>query len=211
MSQADTSSRKVVPPRQRLRALGFTLMELMVTLSVAAILLAIAAPSFTSIFNTNRLAGSANELLATLQSARIEAVRRNLRTVVCRSDDGSTCNTAGGNWGGWLAFVDTNANGVYDPGPVPTGDVLLRTNTIATPVVVNASPAVSGASSRIVFRPDGFAHAADGTLLVATIGVCIVTTQPTINARDVSMVSGSRVSVVTPSAARAACAAPPTD
>jgi type IV fimbrial biogenesis protein FimT len=184
------------------RQRGFTLMELIVTMAVAAILIAIAAPSFASIFNANRLSGTANELLATMQSARIEAIRRNARTVVCRSDNGSSCNTANGNWGGWISFVDVDSSGSFN-----AGDVLLRTNIVSAPVQVTASTAVSGASSQVVFRADGMAHAANGTLLVATIGVCIPTTLPKENARDVSIATGSRVSVALRNGG-GACAAP---
>jgi type IV fimbrial biogenesis protein FimT len=203
MSHAITLLKKVRSPHPPSRPGGFTLIELMVTISVAAIMIALAAPSFASIFNINRLTGTANELLATLQSARIEAVRRNLRTVVCRSDDGATCNTASGDWGGWISFVDTDRSGVFN-----TGDVLLRTNTITAPVRVTASPAISGDSSRVSFGSDGFAHATNGTMLTATVGVCIVTAQPDLNTRDVAIATGSRVSVVSPPLRRATCAAP---
>lgn len=55
---------------------GFTLIELMVTLSVLGVLLALAAPSFTRLIATNRLASETNEFIATLHLARSEAVRR---------------------------------------------------------------------------------------------------------------------------------------
>ena len=188
--------------RGRQRQLGVTVVELMIGLAVAAILLAVASSSFVAIFNANRLAGSANELLATLQSARIEALRRNQRTVVCRSDDGATCNTSAGDWGGWISFIDADRDGTFS-----AGDTLLRSNLVNAPLKITASPAVSGASNRIIFRADGMAHAASGTLLAATIGVCIPTGQPALNARDVSIASGSRVSV-DPRNGAGACAAP---
>lgn len=189
-------------PIEPLRQRGVTVIELMVTIAVAAILIAIAIPSFATIFNSNRLAGSANELLATLQTARVEAIRRNLRTVVCRSDNGATCNTAAGNWGGWIAFVDTDNSSTFN-----AGDVLLSSTLVAASVKITASPAVSGASNQIIFRPDGMAHAASGILLAATIGVCIATTQPPQNARDVTIMSGSRLSIDTRNGG-GACAAP---
>mgnify|MGYP003409916381 CR=1 FL=1 len=98
---------------------GFTLIEVVVTMAVFAILVALAAPSFTSVINNNRLTGNANELLSTLQSARMEAVRRNARVVICRNDTpdaGAACNTAGGAWLGWMSFVDADRDGDFDAG-----------------------------------------------------------------------------------------------
>ena len=188
--------------RGRQRQLGVTVVELMIGLAVAAILLAVASSSFVAIFNTNRLVGTANELLTTLQSARVEALRSNQRTVVCRSDDGATCSASPGDWGGWISFIDADRDGTFS-----AGDTLLRSNIVNPPLKITASPAVSGASNVIVFRADGMSHAASGALLAATIGVCILTNQPVQNARDVSIASGSRISIG-PRNGAGACAAP---
>ena len=207
MPIAITSGSNTVLFRNRQRQLGVTVVELMIGLAVAAILLAVASSSFVAIVNANRLAGTANELLATLQSARVEALRRNQRIVVCSSNDGATCNTPVGDWGGWISFIDTNRDGIFNAGddgfPVP-----LRSNIVAAPIVITGSPAVAGAANSIVFRSDGMSHAATGALLVGTVGVCILTSQPVQNARDVSIFSGSRISI-DPRNGAGACAAPP--
>lgn len=83
---------------------GFTLIELLVTIAVLAILIAAAVPSFTSLINANRLSTQANEMVATLQMARSEAVRLNTSVVVCRSTDGATC-AAAGRWDRWITRV----------------------------------------------------------------------------------------------------------
>jgi type IV fimbrial biogenesis protein FimT len=56
---------------------GFTLVELMVTLSVMGILLAVAVPSFGDMLGRRRLEGALNELRIDLQFTRSEALRRN--------------------------------------------------------------------------------------------------------------------------------------
>lgn len=93
---------------------GFTLLELMVVIAIAAILLALALPSFTSTLRSNRVATSTNELLATLSLARSEAVRNTRGAGVCTSADGGAC---GGDWdSGWLVWGDSNGNGALDAG-----------------------------------------------------------------------------------------------
>lgn len=183
---------------------GFTLVELMVTVAVVAIMAAIAAPSFTSLINSNRLTGVANELVATLQGARTEAVRRNERVVVCRSEDGTTCAGPGDLWPAWVVFADANSNGALN-----AGEPVIRSGTGHPNVQIRASAALT--ADRMVFRPDGFARDSatpTGALLNATLGVCMPTERPAENERLVAIASGSRITTI----ARdrdGACAAPP--
>ena len=77
---------------------GFTLIELMITIIIAAILLSIAIPSFTDTIAANRLTTNANELVTALNLARSEAVKRGQQVVVRKT---------GANWeNGWQVFVD---------------------------------------------------------------------------------------------------------
>ena len=62
---------------------GFSLIELMVTLAVAAVLMAVAAPSFTNITVSNKLTTTANEVVGAINLARTEAIKRNASTQVC--------------------------------------------------------------------------------------------------------------------------------
>lgn len=175
-----TSRRSNTPAARQL--LGFTLIELMVTVSVLAILIAIGMPSFVSVINSNRLTAQSNEVVAALQLARVEAVRQNRRAIVCGSADGSTCSGSTAWNTGWITFLDMDSNGS------PTAAEIIRANTVKAPIVVR-----SGVAS-ISIRSDGLAHLADGSLVNTTINVCIPTTRPVSNQRVVSLGSGSRIS-----------------
>jgi type IV fimbrial biogenesis protein FimT len=97
------------------RSRGFTLMELMIVLTLAAIILALGAPSFGEFRRSNRMAGIANDFLVGLQVARSEAIKRQTRVSLCPSDDPAgnlgepTCSDVT-NFSGWIVFADPNDN-----------------------------------------------------------------------------------------------------
>lgn len=95
---------------------GFTLIELLVTLSIAAILLTVAVPNFITFVQNSRLATQANDVVTMLNYARSEAVKRNQRITVCSRATNTSC-AGTTNWdSGLLVFVDSNGDGVKDPG-----------------------------------------------------------------------------------------------
>ena len=85
--QNSSPSRYLSNERLRLlsqgRSGGFTIIELMVTLAVAAILLAIAIPSFNYLMVSNKLTTTANDIVTAVNTARITAIKRNTDVSVC--------------------------------------------------------------------------------------------------------------------------------
>lgn len=113
--------------RNQCRAVsGFTLIELMVTIAVLAIGAAIAYPSFTGVIQSNRVATSANELMASIALARSEAIRNNRGAAICASSEGIACDGSWGDEGGWLVWGDNGAGANAANGTLDADETVLR-------------------------------------------------------------------------------------
>ncbi|QWP79054.1 GspH/FimT family pseudopilin [Lysobacter sp. K5869] len=101
----------------RRRSAGFTLIELLVTIGIGAILVMLALPSFTEAIRSNRVTTAANQMLATVNLARGEALRSKSSAHVCpRNDTGTAC---GSDWTkGMLVWTDENGNGKFEEAEV---------------------------------------------------------------------------------------------
>lgn len=89
---------------------GFTLTELIITIAIAAIVLAWGIPGYQMLILNNRAVGDANDFMASLNQARAEAIKRGVgwRVVMCPGTAAGCSGTAWGN--GWVVFVDADAN-----------------------------------------------------------------------------------------------------
>jgi type IV fimbrial biogenesis protein FimT len=96
--------------RGRPVARGFTLVELMFTLFIAAVLLAIGVPAFKDIFVGTKVSSISNDLMGSVQLARSEAIKRNVPITLCRANtDADACDT-GTDWeGGWIVIDSASA------------------------------------------------------------------------------------------------------
>lgn len=121
---------------------GFTLIELMITMSVAAILLSVVMPGFRGIIQQQRIATSVNELLNAVYFARSEAVKRRSTVVVCKSADGATCDHSLDWEDGWLVFVNRDLTGEGDvqvqiDGTAPDDEVVFVGEGLAVDITVS--------------------------------------------------------------------------
>jgi len=109
--------------------------ELMITLGIVAIVLSTAVPSISSTIKNNRLTGELNSVVADIHYARSEAAKRDVRVILCRSENPNynnpTCSGDTKVWtSGYIVFADdgNNTNDDYDNGV----DTLLRRGQAAS-------------------------------------------------------------------------------
>lgn len=166
---------------------GFTLVELLITLAVVAIMLGIGVPSFQETIVRNRLMTQTNDILTAVNLARSEAVKRNRTVTLCRADDASATACAGtGTWEHWIILAGAD-NVVRRGSPPRFGNSMSVTSSLP------------GGELRL--SPDGLARTSAGSLANAqTITVC-ATNGPAENRRQVVLGAGSRLSVTKSSGA----------
>ena len=113
------------------RQRGFTLIELIASMVLVAMITAFGVPMFERLITNNRLTAQANSFLSALLYARTEAVKRGVRVTLCKSNDGTTCTTSG-HWSqGWIAFTDTTSDAQVQ---TDQGETILRSGIALTDV-----------------------------------------------------------------------------
>jgi type IV fimbrial biogenesis protein FimT len=144
---------------------GFTLVELLIAVAVAAILLGIGVPSFSRVLNTTRLSDASNTLLASMKRARSEAIKRNGRVTLCKSSDGVTCASAGGWEQGWIMFHDSN----HDGDRSRDEPVIERVQAMNTGVRVTGNAHVE---KYVSFLANGLSRLVSGGFQAGTVTLC---------------------------------------
>lgn len=111
------------------KSTGFTLVELMVSIAILAILASIAAPAMQNMIVQSRLTSQTNELIGAVQFARGEAIKRNQSIRLC-STASAGATACGGSWAHW-AVLNAN-NTVLRQGSLPSNLKLSSTFTANT-------------------------------------------------------------------------------
>lgn len=124
---------------------GVTLIELIVSLSIAAVLAATAAPSFSEMLKNNIRRSNVDNFWHAIFLARSEAIKRNSVVVLCKRSSNGACNNSDGNWAsGWMVFDNLDHD---EPAQLDPGEPVLR--------LYDASTQISVISNRktFAFRP----------------------------------------------------------
>jgi len=132
---------------------GFTLVELIIVVVIAAILATIAVPSFTSLIRDKRQYSAAGQLFGDLHMAKSEAIKRNARVLVCANLSGACAATT--NWAnGWLVCADQNEDGTCDASTATNPNPIVIRSPIHSTLVLTAN-----STSPVIFNPNGTAVA----------------------------------------------------
>lgn len=155
---------------------GFNLIELIVTVSLATLLLVAGVSSFQTVLDNNRLNTVTNEFVTALNLARSEAVKRNNRVVLRKADTSNNTGTSGcpyyttqsgqGFEQGWFIFVDTNNNATQDSGECALS-VFDRPSRLGVTLQGNAN-----LTDYVMFTPEGFAKTTAGAFQAGTLTLC---------------------------------------
>lgn len=166
---------------------GFSLVEVMVTVGILAILAALAGPGFQPLIDKWRVLQAVENMKSTLYYARSEAIKRGGGLGLQRTNKSTDCQQANTNqeWGcGWFVFVDSDGNGKWK-----SGEEILQ--TIAPPInvdVIHTSGSTNikvdryGMMSGLNAKGFVFAPTSTGVSSPATRGLC--------------MASGGRIRVI---------------
>lgn len=162
---------------------GFTMVEILVVVTLLAILASLAAPSLRALLARRAVESAVTALASDYRLARSEAIKRSAHVTICRSPDGLQCSLAlqPGSWhDGWLVITDANANRRLDG-----TDEILR----AQPPLDNLEsikryddgPGFGNTVQSTVFGPNGVVTTGNETLLITA---------------DASVVGGTRLVVI---------------
>ena len=153
---------------------GLTLVELLVTIVVLSVLLALGVPGLQNFVKNNRLTAQANDLVVALQLARSEAVKRGTGSIVCASANEATCSGSDDWTTGWIVFTDVDQDSklVLDSNGDGTEDCINDDCIIRTRGALKKTTLDGGGDDRVGFLPNGLVYNAATITLKLTSDNC---------------------------------------
>lgn len=122
---------------------GLSLLEMLISLAIVAIVVTAVSPSIQGILIKNKIVSEINELSATIQFARSHAIDQQITTVVCPSNDFSTCTA---DWNDpKIVFVDSDNNGARG----------VSEELLASTGAISSNNVLTGPNNALFFRPSG--------------------------------------------------------
>lgn len=172
---------------------GFTMVELMITIVIAAILTAIAIPSFRNIILSNRLTSTANDIVSAINVARMEAIKLNAPVQFCsNSSSTNTTDKLGTACGTQGTAVYMLQNGSTTPTPV-------RAAVPGLASVTQTQVQLSGTIAAVRYSGQGLGYAPGGTAPLDGVTVADICTSSlsSNNHRVITISAGSVLATTT--------------
>lgn len=136
---------------------GFTLIELVMSIAIVGILLTVGIPSFRELITNNRIVTQTNDFVSDLAHARAEAVRRNTRVTICRSNTGTSCVPSSSWADGWIVFTDPSGFGT-----LASGETILRVHSAMPAGMTLAVAGFENSGDYLQFLPSGLVSGVTG-------------------------------------------------
>jgi len=175
----------------RVTANGFTLIELIVTIALVAILMAVAVPSLMTFQRNSELTSFSNTMLASINAARGEAMKRGRSAMMTPAD--------GTNWSsGWVIFVDMDGDRAYSS---ITDFTILKREAPPSYLTVSGNGTLVAVPPYIMFDSSGYSKTKSGGFGASTFEVKrndVSGTELFSQTRRIKIASTGRVRVCTP-------------
>ena len=141
---------------------GFTLIELVVTIAIVAVLAMTAVPSLVTYKRNSDLTSATNTLIAALNAARGEALKRGLNALVVPTANGTSWNA------GLVVFVDSVQNKTYD---ASTDVTVMTQDPVPSFITVTGGGSTTAAASTpfIMFDSSGYSKDKSAAFVPATL------------------------------------------